>query len=200
MVHANKGRDVLPFLCCMKAIDASEYPLVLKLHTKQSVHRPDGDLWRQETLSALASPDQRKWIVEQLFSNSAIGLVGAEGHVISVHDYMAANQKALSMLMKRMGLGEIDAAADKFVAGTMFMARRDALETLLSLEISESDFESEAGQTDGTFAHAVERAIAYSAKAVNLHIASVGSGDAAEKKPLRSGVVERYRFATKAPV
>jgi hypothetical protein len=47
-----------------------------------------------------------------------------------------------------------------FAAGTMFFIRRKSLDRLLALELTRDDFEVEAGQKDGTLAHALERMFA----------------------------------------
>ena len=52
----------------------------------------------------------------------------------------------------------------------MFFARLDALKPLMNLSIQDEDFEVEAGQIDGTLAHAIERMMAASAYAASLSL------------------------------
>ena len=54
-----------------------------------------------------------------------------------------------------------------FAAGTMFFARVDALKPLLSLGLTDDDFDIESGQVDGTIAHAIERIISVSCQCVS---------------------------------
>jgi lipopolysaccharide biosynthesis protein len=53
---------------------------------------------------------------------------------------------------------------EEFISGSMFWARLPSLHPLLDASLSEYDFETEAGQIDGTFAHAVERVFGICAK------------------------------------
>lgn len=194
-IHENRGRDVLPFLMALKEINAEEYPFVLKLHTKKSPHRSDGDKWCKDHLDCLATPEQVSWILDQMCHNTKIGLVGAKKHVVSMQTYMGSNLTMVQSLANRMGLPVEDITNDRFIAGTMFLARRDALEPMLNLAISANDFEDEDGQTDATTAHAIERAFAYSATAAALQIFSVGRHDAAKKTAPKNHMNKNFRFA-----
>jgi len=57
-----------------------------------------------------------------------------------------------------------------FVAGSMFYARKEAILPLLELDMPDAVFEPEAGQLDGTMAHAYERGFAISSYAAGLWI------------------------------
>ena len=54
---------------------------------------------------------------------------------------------------RRLGLADTDAPA-RFVSGSMFWVRLEALRPLLDAHLDEWEFEAEQGQIDGTFAHA----------------------------------------------
>ncbi|MGD1015321.1 MAG: glycoside hydrolase family 99-like domain-containing protein [Roseiarcus sp.] len=181
-VCENRGRDVLPFLSAIKQIDLNSYPFVLKLHTKKSPHRSDGEKWRRQAYLCLAKPQQLNWIIRQMCSDSRVGLVGPREHVVSMQTYYGSNLRRINQLAARLGT-EVDLPRDMFVAGTMFVARSEALQPMLNLALGRDDFEIEACQLDGTMAHAVERAFTYSAQSVGLEIRSVGQQDAERNVP-----------------
>lgn len=52
----------------------------------------------------------------------------------------------------------------------MFFGRVDALKPLLSLAISDEDFEEESGQLDVTMAHVIERIFALSAESAGYQV------------------------------
>jgi lipopolysaccharide biosynthesis protein len=193
--YENRGRDVLPFLSVLKNIDLETYPFILKLHTKKSLHRADGDKWFGDICSCLARPGQLDRIVRQMCAAPNIGLVGPQDHVIPMGKYYGANRENVNRLASRMGIKHIHPNHDRFIAGTMFVARSDALRPILALGLSPADFEPELSQIDGTMAHAVERALAYSAMAAGFEIASVGPADAASGTVLRDSVNMNYGFA-----
>jgi lipopolysaccharide biosynthesis protein len=183
-VCEERGGDVPAFLTLMKTMDLDVFPLVLKLHTKMSPHGgEDGILWRQ-ALSFLARPEQRRRIVERMCFAPDIGLVGPDGFVISLKEHIGSSLKKLDWLAGRMGV-KVDLEQDKFVAGSMFFARSDALRPILNLALSADDFEREDSRLDGTTAHAVERAFTYSSVSAGFHIASVGENDAQSATPLQ---------------
>ena len=49
----NQGRDIAPFLSIINLIRNLDYVYLLKLHTKKSQHRQDGDAWRNDILAKL---------------------------------------------------------------------------------------------------------------------------------------------------
>ena len=66
-VVPNRGRDMWPFVRVVELGLVGDYDAVLKLHTKASVHRIDGDAWRDRLLDSLCpSPEGIALILELL--------------------------------------------------------------------------------------------------------------------------------------
>ncbi|QOW24143.1 glycoside hydrolase family 99-like domain-containing protein [Lysobacter sp. H23M47] len=169
-VHENRGRDILPFLrVADRLLDEGE-TLVLKLHTKQSPHRRDGANWRGELLDRLASPARVGQIVAAFQEYPSLGMVAPEGHVQPLHYYWGANRDNVRYLATRLGIRQPDAETDQFVSGSMFWVRLEALRPLLDAHLDEWEFETESGQLDGTFAHAVERVFALCVREHGLQV------------------------------
>lgn len=156
----NRGRDILPFLLVAQELIDKGIDLVLKLHTKRSVHRTDGDQWRRELVDELLGEDALAAVVAAFQAQDDLGLVGPEGHLLRHADYLGGNAAAVARLNSVMGVPP--AGQDQvFVSGSMFWLRLRALRPLLDACLFPSDFEDEAGQIDGTLAHAVEREIGH---------------------------------------
>ncbi|UGB44984.1 glycoside hydrolase family 99-like domain-containing protein [Frateuria edaphi] len=158
-VFENRGRDILPFLHVANQLLDEGTEVVLKLHTKRSVHREDGELWRRELLDGLASPARARALAAAFAADPTLGLVAPDGHVQPLGFYWGANRDTVGYLATRLGLAEPDVEHDCFVAGSMFWARLEALRPLLDAHLGEWEFEAEAGQLDGMFAHAIERIV-----------------------------------------
>lgn len=167
----NRGRDILPFLNVLPYVFEERHDYILKLHTKKSKHREDGDLWRKELLECLADPAELAWTVETLRRRTDVGIVGPEGHVLTMEGYWGSNRARVFELAERMAVGQVMPDPYVFVAGSMFVARREALAPLLAIGLRDDEFEPEGGQIDGTLAHAVERALTFSAAARGLRVA-----------------------------
>ena len=193
-VFENRGRDVLPFLSLMKKIDLDSYSFILKLHTKKSRHRNDGDQWRRQAFLSLATPSQLNWIVGRMCSDPRIGVVGPQDHIVPMNTYVGANLENIAWLAARLGV-DVDLENDRFVAGTMFVARTEALEPILNIALGGEDFEAEASQLDGTMAHAIERVVTYSARAAGFEIAAVRENDADHRVALRPAINLDFAFA-----
>ncbi len=158
----NRGRDVAPFLAALDMIltrHPARWDWVLKLHTKRSPHERDGAAWRRKLVSALAASAGGGPIATALRDPKAGLVCGASALMATAGDAMARNRSHCDALMARLGHAPLT-DADRFVAGTMFWARLDALAPLATLKLTPEAFEPELGQIDGTLAHAVERIIA----------------------------------------
>lgn len=163
-IHPNKGRDILPFLKVASQLGNEGVRWVLKLHTKKSFHLNNGDSWRSEMVRNLLPQGRIDVLCRKLRENETAGLIGPDGHLLDLAQYMGANQGTVTWLLSQIGaLPSCNGSAAAFPSGSMFWARLNALGPLLSSGLVPSDFEDEAEQLDGTLAHGVERLFGMSA-------------------------------------
>ncbi|HGM7320271.1 glycoside hydrolase family 99-like domain-containing protein [Stenotrophomonas geniculata] len=177
----NHGRDILPFLEVSERLLQADHDVVLKLHTKRSTHRADGDQWRQELLQRLVQGGRAARIHAAFQADPALGMVVAEGHLLPVAAFVGGNGPALARLQARLGL-ETPEDASQFGAGSMGWWRLQALRPLLDAHLHRSAFEDEKGQIDGTLAHAIERVLGACCEHAGLRVttaaACLGEADA----------------------
>jgi hypothetical protein len=76
----NVGRDLGPLVELARAKAFDGYDAILKVHTKRSPHRHDGDAWRVALLDGLMpSPEGIRRIIELLRRDDSVGLVVPNG-------------------------------------------------------------------------------------------------------------------------
>ncbi len=159
LVCANRGRDVAPFLtACARGLEGVDY--VLHLHTKQSVHNSDLQGWGEFLFENLIGSTEIVRSILQIMADDNVGVVYS-GHFKTVSNWRNWGYDfphALA-LMQRMGIPLHADDLLEFPSGTMFWARPAALKPLLDLNLQPEDFDEEAGQEDGTLAHAIERVV-----------------------------------------
>jgi lipopolysaccharide biosynthesis protein/tetratricopeptide (TPR) repeat protein len=190
----NRGRDVAPFLQALAHIWERRFRYVLKLHTKKSTHRGDGGQWLQEFLGALADGRRLSAIIATLEHAPDIGLVGPASQVLPMNTYWGSNAARVQALARRLGVDDLDFRNRLFIAGTMFLARLEALEPLMALSLTSADFEIEEGQVDGTLAHALERLISVAADVAGFEVAGSEVGARGDVR-LRSQAARDFAFA-----
>jgi lipopolysaccharide biosynthesis protein len=157
LVVDNRGRDILPFLTILPFALAGDFEIILKLHTKKSMHLKRNREWRNDLYKKLLAGDTPVRMA-CLFQNfPQLGMIAPAGHILPMSLYYGANAARVKELCMRMGLHEEHLRDYIFVAGSMFAIRAQALEPVLALRLKEADFEPENRQVDGTLAHAVER-------------------------------------------
>ncbi|MDO8364851.1 MAG: rhamnan synthesis F family protein [Actinomycetota bacterium] len=157
----NRGRNFAPLFCTFAA-EVRAHELLLHLHTKKSLYGGSERVdWRGHLLRALTGPVVPA-VLDLFASDPEVGVLHP-----SVYDEMPpwsahwlGNVPHGRALFQRCGLdpAEVDGYVD-YPVGGMFWARVDALLPLLDAGLTLDDFELEAGQTDCTLAHAVERTI-----------------------------------------
>ena len=188
-VYENRGRDILPFLKVASHLRDRGVDFVLKLHTKQSNHRSDGSCWRSELVSRLIGSGRAILVRDALHDQPDLGMVVPEGHYLPIERYQGANADNIDFLARSIRAGT-DWRSGAFASGSMFWIRLSALAPLLDVQLSEGSFETEAGQIDGTLAHAIERIFAVTAQGTGHRIAT-----AAEISGEQSPTPQRYWYA-----
>ncbi|MBB3102458.1 glycoside hydrolase family 99-like domain-containing protein [Azomonas macrocytogenes] len=184
----NRGRDVLPFFKILPHIFNGHHRTILKLHTKKSKHRDDGDKWRDDLYEKLISSMTG---AQHLFKEvPEIGMIGPAGHILPMDSYWGSNEKNVLKLAARLGISQEQVFDLPFIAGTMFFCRTISLLPLYKL-VAEDDFELEAGQTDGTFAHAMERIFPILMISLNLKIIDTDNNDS------KGTNISEYAYAQK---
>ncbi|KAF1691573.1 glycoside hydrolase family 99-like domain-containing protein [Pseudoxanthomonas koreensis] len=185
----NRGRDILPFLHLASHLLDEGESIVLKLHTKQSLHRRDGETWRRELLDLLLPQGRAADLAAAFANDPTLGLLAPEGHVQPMHYYWGANEDNVRYLATRTGIGQPQTDRDRFIAGSMFWARLEALRPLLDAHLDDWEFEPEQGQVDGTFAHALERMFVLAADNAGYRTITTAELDG------RPGADRRYPYA-----
>lgn len=154
----NRGRDIAPFLEILAAVIKRRYTAALKIHTKKSLHREDGDLWRKDVLDKLlGNQAQVSKTVSALRHAGNIGLIAPSGHYISLDKYVGGNTSRMEDLASLLHL-KIDYNIG-FCAASMFWFKPQAMHNLVDLKLKPADFEQETSQVDGTTSHAIERLV-----------------------------------------
>ena len=155
-VVPNRGRDMWPFVRVLELGLVGDYDAVLKLHTKASVHRMDGDAWRNRLLDSLCpSPEGIGLILELLRRDPEVGMIAPSGAVLG-REFWGSNGPMVDALAARTGIG-VDPERVWFPGGSMFWSRPEPLNRLRDARLTIEDFEHEAVSIDGTTAHALER-------------------------------------------
>lgn len=195
----NRGRDVLPFLHLASRLDSLGYKYFLKLHSKRSVHRSDGNDWFSEVMDSLLPGEKQVSEVIGKLKSEPGTLVGPKGHEVSLKRHMGSNDAHLKDLLTRI-YGQVKAeqvvrqpGEFNYFGGTMFWIGADCLRPLLKLNLLPEDFEAEKGQIDGTIAHAIERLIGILPKLDNKQLYTSSKEGVTKARFVPED--EKYKFA-----
>lgn len=156
----NRGRDMAPMFCTF-GDRLREYEYLAHVHGKKSLYnggRTQG--WREYLLAGLFGNANRIRRIFALLADAepAVGMVYPQTFDEApylAHTWLANRETGLTWCRK------LDIPAPPgyfdFPVGSMFWARVNALRPLFDAGIRIEDFPFEAGQTDGTLAHCLER-------------------------------------------
>ncbi|WP_292994988.1 rhamnan synthesis F family protein [Nitrosomonas sp.] len=156
----NRGRDIAPMFCTFGAA-LQEYDYIAHIHSKKSLYTNGAaDGWREYLLThLLGNPLQIQKIFSLLTGDKNVGFIYP--HNSSVLPYWAntwlSNKANGYILCKKLGIADFPIGYFDFPAGSMFWAQSKALEPLFKAHLRIEDFLEEAGQTDATLAHCIER-------------------------------------------
>ncbi|VVN98229.1 hypothetical protein PS718_02446 [Pseudomonas fluorescens] len=154
----NHGRDVLPFLRMLPFLRADNIHMLVKLHTKRSLHLGGENDWGLELLDDLLSPVRFRRALEQLADPVHVPMLGPQRYLLPVTRFLSeSNRSILVTLAERAGIDPDGITEADFFAGTMFIARTEVFAPLERMQLTGNDFETESGQLDGTLAHVLER-------------------------------------------
>lgn len=158
LVVENRGRDIAPFIEYLKIILPLEYEILLKFHTKETIHRLDGVSWRKDVFNKLLGSKNQIEIIKTVLSNDlSIGMIGPKDHVLDSRYYMGSNRDQVQSLLYKAGYPQSLPESFSFVASTMFWAKPNLFKPLLGMKIETESFESEPLPVDGCLPHALER-------------------------------------------
>lgn len=163
----NRGRDILPLVRLVNAGLLDDYEVVCKVHTKKSTWRTSGGRfdgggaeWRDELVRGiLGSPELVAAVLRAFRREAGVAMVTAPGQVLGP-SYWGANVPLVRALGRRGRVAVVPRRL-RFAAGSMYWTRACVLRGLRDLRLRSAHFDSEAGQDDGTTAHAVERYLGY---------------------------------------
>ncbi|MFA6899637.1 MAG: HAD-IA family hydrolase [Desulfurivibrionaceae bacterium] len=160
-VVENRGRDLAPFVCEFGQ-DLAKYDFVAHFHGKKSLYtKGTMDGWRSYLLKQLlGSPSTVRRIFSLLNGKEQVlGIVYPQ-----VYEFMPywgntwlSSRHLARGWASRLGVKAIPEGYFDYSSGSMFWARKEAICKLWQAGIVLDDFEIEAGQTDGTLAHCLER-------------------------------------------
>ncbi len=157
----NHGRDIFPFLHFVNSGVLSGYEAVCKLHTKKSPHRQDGEVWRDCLISGLLIGRETGAMLSRFAERGDAMVWVADGQHYDDKRWWSVNMAPAKNILRRLEITLCEDPDLSFPAGSMYWIKPEMIEMFRGLRLTQSDFESEQGQVDGTLAHAFERAVGF---------------------------------------
>ena len=161
----NHGRDIAPMFCTFGS-RLKGYDYIAHLHSKKSLYNNGAtEGWREYLCDKLLGSKERIRRIFMLMQGDAPrGIVYPQNYAYLPYqaNTWLANKAMGSAWCVRLGISPIPQGYFDFPAGSMFWAKGDALKPLFDTGITLNDFPKESGQTDGTFAHCLERLLVLS--------------------------------------
>lgn len=155
----NRGRDVKPWLCTFRD-EIRKHDLLLHIHTKAS-QQDLALLWNYFLVDNMCgSPSIIHTIINLFEKDNKLGLIYPPYfNSLRGQPNWGVNKSLCAQVYTDIFGEPLPVRCPDYPAGSFFWARTRYLKPLFDLGLSETDFPAEAGQTDKTLAHAVERII-----------------------------------------
>ncbi len=196
-VTQNRGRNFGPLLSAF-AKPILDHDLLLHLHTKKSLHGhgKEQTAWRDDIVNGLIGTDGVTDAVLNLFADrKTIGVVFTRTFREMTYwaNHWLQNTGQAVRLFARLGVSDYNLRGYiDYPVGGMFWARVDAIRPLFEAGITYDDFPAEAGQLDGTIAHAIERSFVDLARSRGFTFAEVDRQDNLFRLGWSDKNLERY--------
>ncbi len=194
----NHGRDIFPTLQLINSGILDPYELILKLHTKKSPWREEhtelagsGSAWKDQFLNDLVgSRESVTSILNAFAADASLGVLTATDSIVG-SEFWGGDKRIVEQLARRI---ELESSFDdlEFASGSMYWCRGFILQGLRSLNLQAADFDDEAGQVDGTTAHAIERLIGILTKEAGLRTKEPSWIYALESEGINKNGYERF--------
>jgi hypothetical protein len=159
----NKGRDFGALISLLKLVPLHQFDLVLKLHTGKTDFYSEmpNEQWLLELLNNLL-PKGRLYHFHNYFrKNSSVGIAGPTGQHWPLKKLFYNENSVLHWNKLTASRKESDFPTDPFfIAGGMFWARGSVFKGIADMNLSQSQFEIDSHELDGTLAITLERYIA----------------------------------------
>ena len=163
----NRGRDLAPFFVEFGK-ELIKYDFVCHLHSKRSLHKQLGDVWRKYLLKSILGSPYCVYQILRGMSSYGCGLSYPQAHesvaeLIKRNGWGSDNEFFIAQeLSNRLGVEKPSSKTfSAFPAGSFFWITSDVLRSFVELDWKVEDFDEEQGQIDGTLAHVVERMLGY---------------------------------------
>lgn len=169
-VFPNIGRDIAPKIVGFRDV-YERHEIFLHLHTKKSPHLSSLEGWREYLLENLVGSVEVVRSILALFSaDQNLGIVYPQ-HFYPIRGMLnwGFDFQAAQALLAKVHWSLSKDSLLEFPSGSMFWGRSAALKPLLDLGLTFDDFPMEAGQVDGTLAHAIERSYLHFAECAGFH-------------------------------
>jgi hypothetical protein len=185
-VFPNRGRDIAPMLVGFSDV-FERYEIFLHVHSKKSPHNSIFGSWRNFLLSNLIGSGDIVRSIIDLFQTTDVGVVFSQ-HLPQVRGLLnfGGNFETMACLLAKEGVKLSKDLVLEFPSSSFFWARTSVFKPLLAQGFTWSDFPEEAGQNDGTLAHAIERSILFFAESTGLRWAKVGQASLVQNDTLVS--------------
>lgn len=163
-VFENRGRDIAPTFVGFKDI-YKDYDLCVHIHSKKSPHDSTLAGWGEYLYKSLLGSREIVSGIFHIMENEKVGVVFPQYFEPLIRGInFGENFELAKKFLSRINIEIKEKSFLEFPMGSMFWFKPAAMLPILESGLTFEDFPEEAGQVDGTIAHAIER--------IFLHVAA----------------------------